>query len=713
MLGYCVTIFLGAFLLFVVQPLMGRLMLPSFGGVAIVWTTSVLMFQTLLLAGYCWAHLLRLFLSPRTGMLVHSGFLIASAFLLPLALPSGTQIDPDQSLSWQVAWLLLLSVGAPFVLLSATSPLLQSWQSASHPHSSPYRMYALSNVGSLAGLLGYPLVIEFTLGLSTQTRWWSVAFVAYVLSLVWSGRQVWGLREWPAKNPDTGPASPADTEVPRAKVKLWWILLTAIASALMLATSTVLCQEVASFPFLWVLPLAAYLVAWIIAFEKPNWYSRRVAQRSMLVCGIAGLILWHLGTSVSISIHMVVMPLLVFAGSLVCLGELERSKPPVRQLTLFWMLTSVGGLLGGFLVVAVAPEIFDGYFEFHVSLGLAIAVGAIAVSRELLQKERRLGWRLGGWIFGSLIALSILATSFFQFNTYARRDGMVYLARTDYGLVSVWESGGYRSIVNGQTIHGRQSLDESSRYELTDYYAPSRGIGLAIEALKRERGEQEQERRGAIRLGVIGLGSGCLSAWAEAGDKIRLYELNPEVVDVAWEWFSWLPHARDLGTLDGPVIVGDARVRLEQELQTGGPHQFDILVVDAFTSDSIPAHLLTEECLRMYWMHLRPDGILAIHITNRNIDLRGVLVNNSPKAKIQPLLFESPATPENEFGCTWVLAGRPEVLQGLGLVAKSTPWPEGIQPVPWTDDFNCVMWLVDWKPGISAIPTRISNSGKN
>jgi hypothetical protein len=202
-----------------------------------------------------------------------------------------------------------------------------------------------------------------------------------------------------------------------------------------------------------------------------------------------------------------------------------------------------------------------------------------------------------------------------------------------------------------------------------------------------------------------------LSAWANAGDTIRFYELNPEVVRVAWEWFSWLPRARDLGTLDGDIVVGDARVRLEQELNNTGSQQFDILVVDAFTSDSIPAHLLTEECLKMYWRHLRPEGILAIHITNRNIDLRGILANNPADTAHQSLLYVHPDLAIDDFGCTWALMGRPDILKELGLVAKSTPWPEDVKTVPWTDDFNCVMWLVQWKPDIAPIPKKNSKSG--
>ncbi len=712
MLRYCVTIFLGAFLLFVVQPLMGRLMLPSFGGVAIVWTTSVLMFQTLLLAGYCWAHMLRLVFSPRAGMLVHAALLIGSAFLLPLALPDGLQIDPDESVSRQVAWILLFSVGPPFALLSATSPLLQAWQTASHPNSSPYRMYALSNVGSMLGLLGYPLVIESTLGLSTQTRWWSVAFVFYVLTLVWSGRLVWRLKSWPEKSDEDDRLAgklPNGKSVTRG---VWWIGLTAIASGLMLATSTVLCQEIASFPFLWVLPLAAYLVAWIVAFEKPGWYSRRAVHTGLIFFGVAGLVLWHLGTTVSISIHMVVLPLLVFAGSWGCLGELERSKPHPRHLTMYWMLTGVGGLIGGFLVVVIAPILFQGYFEFHVFLGLAIVVGAVAISRELLQKEKRLGWRLGGWFFTGLLALVVIGASFFQINSVARDAGMKFLVRTDYGMVSVWEADGYRSIVNGQTMHGRQKLDKPLQFEPRDYYAPDRGVGLAMRALReRKKRKGESGAKDGMRIGVIGLGSGCLTAWAGEGDTIRFYELNPEVVRVAWDWFSWLPHAREQGTLDGNVIVGDARVRLEQEFANTGSHQFDILVVDAFTSDSIPAHLLTDECQKMYWQHLRPDGILAIHITNRNIDLRGVLVNNSADATHQSLLFEHPNVAKDDFGCTWVLMGLREVINESGLTARSTPWPKDVVPVPWTDDFNCVMWLVEWTPEISPIPAKFSKPG--
>lgn len=694
MIRYCLTVFLGATLLFLVQPMLGRLMLPSFGGLAIVWTTSVLVFQVLLLAGYLWAHLLHRFFSPRAGLMIHALAVIAAAFTIPPQVASQPMIELAGSIPLRVGWLLLQTIGPAFLVLSATSPLIQAWQASTHSGRNPFRLYALSNAGSLAGLIAYPLVIESTMGLQSQARWWSVAFVAYAASLVWSGMQVWSLKSW---HPETD--GKTDLAGASAKTRVAWVLLPATASALMLSVTTVLCQEIASFPFLWVLPLAAYLVSWIVAFDRPDWYRSRPVYFLLVLSGMAGLVLQFLGTDVTIVVHMLVMTAICFSGCWLCHGELERCKPHPGQLTLFWTMTSLGGLVGGSLVVVGAPRLLGNFYEFHLSLAAAVTVGYLVVVAGAGQPERpRFGWQSGFWSLLGMTLLAMLGAGFFQTEAVAEKRGRRFHIRSDYGLMSVWESAEYRYIQSGQTMHGRQYRDEARRYQALDYYAPDRAAGIAITAhreWKRISGSPVAGMPVGLEIGVIGLGSGCMTAWAEVGDRIRFYELNPQVLEIAWQWFDWLPHARHLGTLVEPVVVGDARVQMTRELASGRRGVLDVLVVDAFTSDSIPAHLLTRECMELYRQHLRPDGILVVHITNRSLDLRPVLRGAAGPGQ-ESLLFEHPSSDLDPYGCTWVVIGNREQLRQSGLEARATPWPDGIQSITWSDEFNCVMWLVDW-----------------
>lgn len=685
------TVFTSAWLLFTIQPLMGRLMLPSFGGLALVWTTSVMTFQALLLAGYAWAHLLRNGLSPRFGALVHLALLAAAAFVLPLRVAAPAELASGPGLSWQVAWLLIGSAGPAFVLLAATSPLLQAWHALEGP-GNPYRLYALSNAGSLVGLLGYPLVLENWLGLAAQNRVWSVGYLVFALLVAWSARRVFTHRGWDEANrasslhnaePAIRPGRAGITTV------LAWLVLTAAPSALMLAVSTVLSQEVASFPFLWVLPLAAYLVSWIVAFERPGWHSRPLAFGGLLLSAGWGLVLWHVGTNWPLPVHMTGLPALVFFGGWVCHAELERVKPPPAQLTGFWLVASLGGLLGSTVTVFLAPLRLTGFFEFHLAVGLTLAIGFAGLARS---GKRRGIWELGAWSIAMLAVLSVYGASFFQSSRIAIAEGRRAVARSSYGVVSVVERSGIRYLVNGQTIHGRQYLDAQREHVPLDYYAADHGVGQVIEAVRRRAAGKP------LRLGVIGLGGGVLAAWARPGDRVRFYELSPAVIAIADQWFSWLEHARFLGTLEEPIVAGDARVSLAAELAAGKPGRFDVLVVDAFTSDSIPVHLLTSECMALYQRHLAPEGVVALHISNRSLDLGRILRDCGTELGWTTRLYVNNSS---DFASRWVVAGPKAVIERDLPAAGSTAWPDGLRPVPWTDDYNCVMWLIDWSKGLA------------
>ncbi len=691
MIRFGLAVFVSAWLVFTVQPLMGRLMLPAFGGLALVWTTSVMTFQALLLLGYAWAHLLRCGFSPRVGALVHLGLVGAAAFALPLSMESPPTLAADAGLSWQVAWLLVGAAGPVFVLLSATGPLLQAWH-ALDGSGNPYRLYALSNIGSLVGLLGYPLVLENWLGLGTQNRVWSVGYLLFAVLIAWSARPVFARREWKVAGHNEKPVGPEEAgrrQPAGITTAFAWLVLTAVPSALMLAVSTVLSQEVASFPFLWVLPLAAYLVSWIVAFDRPGWYCRPLVFGGLLLCAGAGLILWHVGTNWPLAIHMLGLPALTFFGGWVCHAELEQIKPPAEKLTEFWLVSSLGGLLGSVVTVILAPLLLTGFFEFHLAVAVTLSIGFAGLVRNL---DGRNTWRLGGWTIAVLAALSVYGASFFQSSRLAAGEGRKAAVRGPYGVVAVVQRSGVRFIVNGQTIHGRQYLDAQREHVPLDYYAADRGVGRVIDAARlRAAGKP-------VRLGVIGLGGGVLAGWARPGDRVRFYELSPDVVGVAERWFTWLEHARFLGTLEEPIVVGDARVSLAAEIEGGKPGQFDVLVVDAFTSDSIPVHLLTRECMALYQQHLAPGGVVAIHISNRSLDLQRILRDCGADLGWATKLYINSTT---DFASSWVVAGPRALIADERLFPGSTPWPTDLRTVPWTDDYNCVMWLIEWNKGFA------------
>lgn len=691
MLRYCLTIFLGAFLLFQVQPIAAKLLLPRYGGVAAVWLTSMLFFQLVLLLGYLYVHLLRRATSPRGSWLVHSLVTGLGCVTLPIGLRTAWVGSADAAfggseIAGPVIGQLAALVGAVFFAVSATGPLVQYWQALSHPQRSPFRLYALSNFGSLAGLLTYPLLVEPNLGVSAQRWGWSGGYLVYGLLVVASGWQVRQLRSQPAEWRVAGSASRPGW----ARVS-WWLLLTAIASAMLMAATNLLCQEVASFPFLWVLPLTGYLLTFMICFERPAWYRRKLAVSLLLLSGLLSLVLFHLGTVASLVWHMVGFTLVSFSTAFVCHGELERAKPVAEHLTFYFLMVSLGGLIGSGAIVLLMPHCLVRFFEFQGTLLLATGIGALATVVGLCRQQGRFGWEAGGWLFAGLFLGWMCVASVLIAQAADKTEGIVERRRSEYGLVAVSDNGAYREMINGQTRHGRQFLEEPRRSQPIDYYDVTSGVGIALQYLQERDNGAEAEAKRPVRVGVIGLGGGVLATWLRPGDAMRFYEVNPQVVDLAQRWFGYLSDAAGQTS----VVVGDARVELERELQTGS-QQFDLLIVDAFSSDSIPAHLLTRECQRLYWEHLRSDGVLAIHISNRYLDLRPVLLDCGGVDGVWPLLFERLRTGPEVQECTWVLLSRDESLaQDQRVKAAQTAWPAG-KALVWTDDFNSVWPLIDW-----------------
>lgn len=888
MFRFALTIFVSAFLLFQVQPLIGRFILPWFGGGPSIWTSCMLFFQILLLGGYLYAHLISVKLKPRTQVVTHLSLLAASLVFLPIAPSDAWKPTADQSPLLQILLLLLATVGGPYFMLSSTGPLMQKWFSQTSPGSSPYRLYALSNVGSLLALLSYPFVFEPWLTLRQQVWSWSLVYGAYVGLAAWCGLSVWRLNsavsemvvasESVTRRAEQG----VDLRVARPGIgtMLLWLGLAACSSAMLLATTNQLCIDVATVPFLWVLPLSLYLISFIICFDSPQWYDRRAFGLLLLVCGPMGCWIVSEGADVKISKQVVIYSTILFACCMTCHGELVSSKPNPKYLTLFYVLVSAGGALGGAFVAIVAPAVFHGYWEYHIGLVACCVMTLIAwatqriwlrspspefwiwaivsiaqtgsvaylayaqISRLLSERaelvvfgvyalilmagflivgalERRKNaifvayaglsaiqviwlivsslWEVPGVVdseiafkLGTLAVVSPIVAA--GLVVWARKAGeitrrfyvlaglyaavaaissllfyfewleewqLISLSCTAFaGLLMDWSSRGFRglerpslgfwllvpsitltvllanrlaeivktssqssstittihtsrnfygvlrvkheastqdadnfirprnALTHGQIRHGFQYVDDYWKRQPTTYYGRESGVGLAIKQSRRHAKETDQH---ALRVGVVGLGTGTIAAYGEEGESFRFYDINPDVVELSESIFTYL---RD-SPAKTEVVIGDARIVMERELAAGQSQQFDVLAIDAFSRDAIPVHLLTSECGEIYRQQLRPGGILAIHISNRFLDLNPVSRGMAEHLGWQAVRIENDGDELNGvFSSTWILlTSDPDFARDPDIEGYIEAWEEDEGILHWTDDYSG-LWQV-------------------
>jgi SAM-dependent methyltransferase len=671
MILYVLTIVVSAFLLFQVQPVIAKIILPWFGGSAAVWTTCMLFFQMALLLGYLYAHALVRYLKPRTQMLVHAGLLLVSALALPVYpnvswKPAGTE-EP----TLRILGLLAVTVGLPYFLLSTTGPLLQAWYARRFQGAMPYRLYALSNAGSMFALLSYPVLFEPMFTTHQQAWMWSAGYGVFVVLC-----GVTAMRPGNRAVTDAV-AEPELVEKPPAKRYLMWLLLPAVASVLLLAITNHLSQNVAAIPFLWVLPLSIYLLTFILCFEGSGWYRRNPYLQLLAVA--LGAMAYALSADASGSVPIKVMvPLFtmgLFTCCMVCHGELARLKPHPRYLTHFYVMIAAGGALGGLLVGLVAPHLFNALYEMPLGL-VACGVLVVWVLRQDADIEWFQRWRQPVPIVAAVLTVALAVFVGLQIRDSVR--GARVLVRNFYGGLKVRDNGpatqldATRTLTHGTINHGEQFLNPARRDLPTTYYGPDTGVGLAI---------REKEKTGAIRVGVIGLGTGTLAAYGRPGDYYRFYEINPLVLRLAHTEFTFLGDCK--AKVD--VAMGDARLSLERE----SPENFDVLAVDAFSSDSIPVHLLTREAMAVYFRHLRPDGVLAVHISNRYLDLQPVLAGETrATGKIARVVDTDDDDTQDVFGATWVLMTSPATgFHGEEL--KNSAEIESQRTVRlWTDDYS-------------------------
>lgn len=742
MLPFALSIFAGAFLLFQVQPLIGKYILPWFGGSPGVWTTCLLFFQMVLLGGYAYAHFSTKYLKPRGQIGLHALLLVSSLALLPIT-PSETWkplLVGDPSL--RILCLLGATIGLPYFVLSSTGPLMQRWFSLTQPGVSPYRLYALSNVGSLLALLSYPVFFEVNFTRNQQAVMWSLGLGLFAVLVGWSATRLW--RQQPTDVATETPVNPAEAnDAPTSwRVKILWLAWPAIASVLLLAITNKLSQEVAVIPFLWVLPLALYLLSFVICFDHARWYHRGIFA-ALLVGGLASVVvLIEAGSDAPMKLQIVIYNATLFVACMICHGELYHLKPVPQRLTAYFLFISAGGALGGLLVAVVAPAVFHDYLEFPLSL---IALGAIVALVGVRQRSRPLA--LGAIAGAGLMVLILPAL----FSTFDGSDGLVFefkkffdlhlallvsglvvagvsvidfkrraiaatwrpilalpvgllagllgytitkqlraadpvpvlrSSRNFYGTLKVLDysrenpAENYHLLMHGATTHGLQFTAPDRANAITSYYGPTSGVGLALDHLTAQ---------GPKRLGVVGLGTGSLAAYGAAGDYVRIYEINPAVERLARESFSYL--ARCPAQLE--VIMGDARLMMERELNLGQPQSLDLLALDAFSSDAIPVHLLTREAFGIYLKHLKADGVIAIHISNRYLDLQPVVERLAHEFGLGvACISDEPVDEAWLYSTTWMLVARNRALLDAPKIAAATEKPKTDRRPRqlWTDD---------------------------
>ena len=679
------TSFCGAFLLFQVQPVISKIILPWFGGSPAVWTASMFFFQAVLLAGYCYAHLLVRFLPLRFQVGLHLGLVILAISLLPIYPSDSCRLlvahgDP----TWSVIKVLAQSVGVQFFLLSTTAPLTQVWWYRVS-YESPYWLYAISNAGSLLALITYPFFVEPSLGMTWQAFVWGVGFACVAILVSFCSLMSFSGPEKKEAEVCGSGSGRVDASLSLNAIS-WkkctvWVLLSSCGSIFLLSVTSHFSQNIAVVPFLWVMPLTIYLLSFILAFSKSSFYNRTTFGILMMVSTIFCAILYvHEDFIQNVVLLLAIHLTALFAGCMVCHGELFRLRPPPHHLTLFYLAVSLGGAIGGLFVSLIAPLIFLQFYEYPIAL---MACWLIFITASLSDKASRLYGGKPLWAWGIVVGLLI-------FFTYEIQKGMTQfisdafvLRRNFYGVLSVHmvvkPEGPVLSLRNGTIQHGEQFLESDQSAEPTTYYAKSSGLGWVMDYFS------DKEKR---RVGMLGLGVGTIAAYSKRGDVFRAYEINPDVIELATnsEIFSFWELLQNRGA-KGKIIQGDARISLEKERGEGDVQNFDVLVLDVFSGDAIPVHLLTRQAFSVYLDHLSENGVIAIHVSNRHLDLipvvRDLAVHNGLRWSIAR---------DYKTLSDWVIVGNEKVLKdmvnGVGKHYRFLPVHTSRGVVMWTDDYS-------------------------
>ena len=697
---YAATIFLSAFLLFQIQPMLAKFILPWFGGSAAVWSAALLFFQLFLLAGYFYAYCLVRYLRPKTQVLVHATLLAASLVVLPIIpaahwKPALRQAGDGGDPAMNILLLLAATAGLPYILLSATSPLLQAWYLRTRAGAIPYRLFALSNFGSMLALISYPVLVEPKLVLGAQAKVWSLGYAVFAVICAIAGWNSLGHEIRPGSIAPDGPsdASSGDSlqhnaaliAKPTAGAIALWIGLATCASTLLLAVTSHLTQNIAPIPLLWIVPLSLYLLSFIVCFEFDRLYHRVVFLP--LLAGSLGLLAYGDTLYENNAELRRLIPALcgaLFVCCMVCHGELARRKPHPRYLTLYYLMVSAGGAAGGLFVALAAPRLFTGYWELPIAMvGCVLLV--TCVLWNTIHGESGRG-TVRAVMRAAMIAVTVVFAIYLGRAEWNKHREYMFSARNFYGVLRVRDNPARqyytarRVLIHGTISHGTQLLQPGSERIATSYFGAGSGVSRAIRA----KGE-----RGALRIGVLGLGAGVTAALARAGDTLHYYEINPLVAQIANRDFGFLracPASKQ-------IFLGDGRLVLE-----GLPNEaLDVFVIDAFSSDSIPVHLLTREAFAIYQRHLKPDAVMALHITNRFLDLEPVVAKAAAESGWIGVIVTDDGWEQDYYSPSdWVVLSRSAVLFTQeefqdGFVDKLRIRPNFR---PWTDDYSNVVQIL-------------------
>ncbi len=668
MLRFAVTVVLSAFLLFLVQPLVGKVVLPWFGGAPAVWTTCLLFFQLVLLGGYAWSHLVVRRLRGAWQRRAHLGLLAVAVLAVvattvwwgaPLVPIAALRPDPSSDPVPALLLLLGLSVGLPYFALSSTGPLLQAWVAQKVPTATAMRLYAASNIGSLVGLLAFPVVFEPFWPLRTLAWGWAAGFLVFALAC----------GSVACRAPEVPPEAAAAEVLPGRTVALW-VLLAALPSGLLLAITNHLTQDVAPIPFLWVVPLVVYLASFVVTFDNERWYRRAWALPALVGFGLltAGLLLYPIEPSALVALTVYLGFLAV--ACVVAHGELVKLRPGSGHLTTFYLAVAAGGALGGFFVAVVARFAFRDYTELPLLCAALMLAAALVVAREGTATGKR------------FLAAATLVAVLFGWSVFLRGRGALESKRDFFGVVRVEKDARRVTLVHGRVLHGAQWLAPEKQRVGTTYYHPGSGAGLLL-----------TQRDRPWRVGLVGLGVGTLAAYLRPGDAFRFYEISPIVTAYAQGeggYFTFLSGAPE----KVEVVLGDARTSLEHE----APNRFDALLLDAFSGDSVPTHLLTKEAFELYLTHLAGDSsVIAVHISNRYIRLLPVVARLANELGLHAVGVEVEAPDEYMTRPWWVLMSK----DPAAIAVKAAP-DDMVDLAPftkgplWTDDFTSLWGLVDW-----------------
>jgi hypothetical protein len=723
------AIFVSAALLFAVQPMFTKMVLPRLGGAPSVWSVAMVFFQAALLAGYGYAHLLTRYAPGRASVVIHLLVMIAACLALPLHIATGWGKPPEVGEAFWLLGLFAVSIGLPFFALAANSPLLQAWFARTdHPAAKdPYFLYAASNVGSFLALLAYPTMIEPLIRLSDQTRYWSAGFVVLIILIAGCGVLLWrapGQSQGAQVDGDTDAAAP--TPAPTWRDVGSWVALAAVPAGLLVAVTAHISTDVAAVPLLWVLPLALYLATFVIVFARrpiiPHWLVVNV--QPLFILGLVAVLIFE---PVKVMVGLIAIHIAVFfVCALMCHGELARRRPPARHLTSFYMWMSAGGMVGGIAAGLAAPYLFNWIAEYPILIALAVLCrpglalpqsrgdqivffGAVAVAMLALIAFRVFNVEVEESIYNVVVIALLAVTVLFWRdplpfaaiiafvllgNHYLLEVNGTRTVRSFFGVAKITEStdGRFRLLSHGTTLHGGQRIRDTNgnplfgRPDPIMYYYDGSALAQVLDAARKSEGA-------SISYAVIGLGAGTLACRAEPNDTVHYYEIDPAIIRIAHdpELFTFLSECLP----EVSIILGDARLTLADAPDAS----YDAIIVDAFSSDAIPIHLLTREAMAIYLQKLKPHGVVAIHVSNRHLELASVVAGIAAANGAVTRVNDGGDATENDaeymfIGTVAVVARSDE---DFGPIANSQFW-ETREPDPnqwvWTDDYSNIVGAV-------------------